>query len=496
MKKYAVIPLLLTGVLLSSCNSPKSAPTEVAPLAPDTKAKVEQDLKNGVIPSPTDVANNNVGNAEDQCKKFIENLPSDWFRDNIEVPEDPANPEGRKIKIFYYGKLSENSIPTMFFNGGPGGTSHGMYKSIVQNQRSFDSDKKVSFVFLDQRGNGCSDYYPQGRTEEVLNRLTHYGSTGIVSDSEYVRKKILGDKKWNVFGQSYGGHIVHRYAIQAPQAVNAAFSHANILQSDGYARIKNRIMSQTRVYKNYLQRFPEDEAKILLLKNYLTKDKCFVNPYDKEDFACGQSLFGSLNTLLGFSESWLALHQWIGVMVPEAEVSSAQVARFMSVFYFDEDDSNPLNNKNYASAVISWVDRNVESMSVKNCNRIKTELSSEGINLNDFPVNECSESLQEEFDPNAPEKPDSPTRALIKKLPRNIMTLEQLKNALTSNENMHLYLYSGQLDTFVPVENFAEQLTAIKELPNVHYIHFNGTGHNGYDDEPKVWMDLIKRSSL
>jgi pimeloyl-ACP methyl ester carboxylesterase len=492
---YLYSTLILSVFLLSSCNSPKSQPTEVTPLPPDTKAKIEQDLKNGVIPSPTDIKKNNLGKVPDLCQEFKAEIPKDWFQDTLEVPEDPANPNGRKIKIFYYGKLSPNSIPTMFFNGGPGGTSHGMFYSMVKMRRTFDSEKKVSFVFFDQRGNGCSDFYPQGNSEETIQRLSHYGSSGIVSDAEHVRKKLLGEGKWNVFGQSYGGHIVHRYSIQSPEGVNAAFSHANVLQSDGYVRLKNRIASQVRVYKSYLQRFPEDQAKLLALKNYLTKDRCYINPYDKEETACGHELLDSLNMLLGFSESWLSLHQWIGLMVPSNEVSNTEVARYMAALYFDEDDSNPLNNKNLSSAVIAWTDRNVANGSEENCYKIKTELNAEGIDLEAHPVHECSSALQYGFDPNAPVKPDSPTRTLIKKLPQNFMTIEKLKTTLEANKNLNLYLYSGQLDSFVPVENFAEQLAVIKDLPNVHYTLFNGTGHNGYNAEPQVWTDIIKHSA-
>lgn len=488
--------IAVTGVfLLSACNSPKSQPTEVAPLPPDTKTKIEQDLRNGVIPSPNDIKNNNLGKAPDLCQEFKAELPKDWFQDTLEVPEDPANPNGRKINIFYYGKISPNSTPTMFFNGGPGGTSHSMYYGMTNKQNTFDKEKKVSFVFFDQRGNGCSDFYPQGSSEEVIQRLSHYGSSGIVADAELVRKKLLGNAKWNVFGQSYGGHIVHRYAIQAPEGTNAAFSHANVLQSDGYARLKNRIASQVRVYKSYLQRFPEDEAKLLVLKNYLTEDRCYVSPYIKEEKACGHELLDSLNTLLGFSESWLSLHQWIGLMVPNSEVSNANIARYMAAFYFDEDDSNPLNNKNLAHSVISWTDRNVASGTAENCYKIKTELSAEGVDLETHPITECSSMLQYGFKPDEPPKPDSPTRTLIKKLPQNLMTIEQLKTSLAANTSINLYLYSGQLDSFVPVENFAEQLAQVKDLPNVHYTHFNGTGHNGYNAEPQVWSDIIKHSA-
>jgi hypothetical protein len=283
--------------------------------------------------------------------------------------------------------------------------------------------------------------------------------------------------------------------MQSPEGVNAAFSHANVLQSDGYVRIKNRIASQVRIYKSYLQRFPEDQAKLLVLKNYLTEDRCYTNPYDKEEKACGHDLLDSINTLLGFSESWLSLHQWIGLMVPNNEVSNTNVARYMAVFYFDEDDSNPLNNKNLAHAVISWTDRNNAGVTAENCFKIKNELNSEGVDLEVHPITECSSMLQIGFDPNVPAKPDSPTRVLIKKLQQNFMTIANLKNTLEANKNLNLYLYSGQLDSYVPVENFAEQLAIIKDLPNVHYRHFNGTGHNGYNAEPQVWTDIIKHSA-
>ncbi len=336
--------------------------------------QVKQSLRNGVIPTPGAVKDNNVPSTSDACEKFIARLPKDWFREKLEVPENPAEPAGRKIKIFYYGKIFPQSTPTIFFNGGPGADSHSSYFNLASMKETFDSKNKISFVFIDQRGNGCSDFFPQGKTEEIINRLSHYGYKGIVSDSEYVRKKLLNDKKWNAFGQSYGGHIVHRYLIQAPQGLKAGFSHANIVQSSGYERTKNRIASQARVLQNYFSQFPEDRAKLDALKTYLSLERCYVNPYIKDEKACGHEVLESLNSLLGFSDSWISLHQWVGIMVKNETIVDEEIGRYLATFYFDEDNSNPLNIKNWASQVIAWVDRNVEGTSGYNCQKIRNDL--------------------------------------------------------------------------------------------------------------------------
>jgi len=38
-------------------------------------------------------------------------------------------------------------------------------------------------IFIDQRGTGCSTFYPQGSFDQILGRLTSYGSRGIVEDA-------------------------------------------------------------------------------------------------------------------------------------------------------------------------------------------------------------------------------------------------------------------------------------------------------------------------
>ena len=92
-----------------------------------------------------------------------------------------------------------------------------------------------------------------------MTRLSHYGSRGIVADAEAVRKKLLDEKPWIAFGQSYGSFIVHKYSVVAPQGLKAAFGHGSAITEDGYSRSFNRIKAQTRVLNEYFKIYPNDK---------------------------------------------------------------------------------------------------------------------------------------------------------------------------------------------------------------------------------------------
>lgn len=480
--------------VLAGCNSGTDKQVfQPQPIPKVTREAIDQNLKNGVIPTPQQVKENKVEVVPDACTRFIQKLPDDWFREKIEVPENPHEPNGRKINVFYYGKINEGTVPTIFFNGGPGASSHSSYSNFRYRRKDFDPNEKLSFVYIDQRDNGCSDSYPAGDDDETLKRLAHYGSDGIVADSEVVRKKLIQDKKWNVFGQSYGAHIVHRYVMQAPDSINVAFAHANILQQSGYERHKKRIASQIRVLKKYLEIYTEDKEKLIKLRTHLNAEKCYKDPYDakKENEACGHELLETFNGMLGFTDEWLNLHKWIGIMVRDSGVSDEEVGRYLAAFYFEETK----RPRTRASSVIAWVDRNVVGGTPYYCHKARTDLIAEGIDFdNEALATECSGTLQLYPAPDGEEKSD--LRKRIELLPRNLMTLDGLVKVLTEKTDLVLNLYSGDRDTFVPVENFQEELAHVKELPNVKYTHFNGTGHDGFYSEPKVWEDLLKASIL
>ena len=64
---------------------------------------------------------------------FIKTLPKVFKYGWIEVPEDYEKPDGRKIHVFYYWRpVKSNKRPVIYYNGGPGASSHMMYKTRTQ----------------------------------------------------------------------------------------------------------------------------------------------------------------------------------------------------------------------------------------------------------------------------------------------------------------------------------------------------------------------------
>jgi pimeloyl-ACP methyl ester carboxylesterase len=426
--------------------------------------------------------------ADGDCDKFRASLPSDWQQGVLNVPEDPAQPNGQQIKIFYYGKINLNSVPTVYFNGGPGSSSHSDYQALTRRQALFDPYKEVSMIFIDQRGNGCSSGYPQGSDIATLQRLSHYGSRGIVADAEAVRLQVWGNRPWIAAGQSYGGYIVHRYVTLYPQSLTAAISQQDVLTSDGYFRIKTRIASQARVLQDYLGEYPDDQDRLSRLHDYLQPTTCFYSPVDATAKICGLGVLNPFTDLIGFTDNWLSIHQWIGLMAPAGEISEPSINRFLAIYGFGT--GNPNNLKGWAGAVIDYVDRNVPPEDTTHCEQIRTDLATTGINLDQVYINECMTALQ------YPRATQNDSSVWQSQLTTDPLTIANLTSVLQSNPALPFYLYSGEKDPFVPVAEFAEELAAIGKLANVHYTDYPDTGHDGSYEEPQTWLDWEKLSTV
>ena len=210
------------------------------------------------------------------CENFKASLPKEWIQDTVEVEENPTTPNGHKIKVFFYAKIKADSTPILFLNNGPGLDSHRAYRRITEQQLKSDPDQQLSFVFMDARGNGCSDVYPPGKDAATIQRLSLYGSEQIVSDAEKIRDKLVGNQTWMVYGQGFGGFIAHRYAVLKPQSLKSIFIHGNALTSDSDDRNENRIKAQVALLKTYLAQYPADEKNLKDLHAALTHDQCFV----------------------------------------------------------------------------------------------------------------------------------------------------------------------------------------------------------------------------
>jgi pimeloyl-ACP methyl ester carboxylesterase len=479
-----VLSLLLPTLWIAGCGKPAPKQTHVTPsLPPATEEAIVQSLVNGVIPTPEEVKSGKIPPARKTCEEFRAGLPEDWFQELIEVPEDPAQPQGRKIRVFYYGMIHRGTVPTVFFNGGPNDDSHN-YFALFKSLPAFQDS--ISLIYIDQRGTGCSDPYPKGKETETLQRLRFYGSQGIVADAEAIRAKVWAGKKWNVFGHSYGAFVVHRYWVQAPDAIRASFAYAGALSPDPYERTKNRLLAQLRINEAYLDRYPDDRATLAQLVDYLTPNRCFQTK-DTKSQACGSELLDEFNGLLAFNDQWLSLHKWVNTMVTRQGVSTDGVALFASTHRFLKIGS-PLTSSAIARRVIDWTDRNVPDFDTAICTRISGELRTQGKDLAQAPINECTVLFQN------PLQTPSELKEHIKALPQDVITLERLKKSLVAHADARFYLYSGKNDPWAPVESFEAELKAVADLKNVHYSSFSTSGHDGYYTEPMFWADLARES--
>lgn len=466
---------LFVGVGCSDSSLPKPVPT----LTAGQKYNVLQSISMGQFPKPGELIPDAPAEYEEQCLSFIKTIPNDYVKDWVLVPEDYQNPNGYKIKVFYYGKIQPGVTPIVFFNGGPGGNSHSSFNVLTKTKTGFSKwDKGTSFIYVDQRGTGCSDAYPEGKTPAVIRRLANYGSHEIVLDSEVIRQNLFGNKPWKIFGQSYGAHIVHRYLVDAPHGIVSAHAHANTITSDPVERFANRLLSQKRIFENYFQQYQDDRAKVESLMKTLTSDMCYVDTETKKK-VCGYGPLANLTSFLGWAPKWSNLHMWINYMWNEKGFNESAYQEFLSVYEFSGDI--PGYNREIASAVISFVDRNFYTT----CEETFKRIQSRGTSIDSLFVNECMGVTQ------LPEEDlGADVEALIQALPTRHLSNDMLKLSLERNMQTPFYLYSGDMDCYVPKESFAEEISVAGKL--LKYTSFKGSGHDGFYTEPLVWENLIR----
>jgi pimeloyl-ACP methyl ester carboxylesterase len=165
----------------------------------------------------------------------------------VEVPEDRAKPDGRRIGIFVAvlpaNTLTPKADPLLILAGGPGQAASALApfaSRLVEVRRTRD------VVLVDQRGTGrsapldCAAFKPAADTAETLDfdplpkarecvaelagrgaDLAQYTTAAWIADLEAVRE-ALGVAQWNLWGGSYGTRVALAYVRQHPQRVRSA----------------------------------------------------------------------------------------------------------------------------------------------------------------------------------------------------------------------------------------------------------------------------------
>jgi len=475
--KY-IFATLAALFLLDSCSGGQT--TYVRPVSKAESDAVHTMLASGNAPkpdSPIPTAATDTSNAS--CDAFIQKLRSGFKSDHITVPEDWSHPDdSKKIQVFYYwrhavpvqGGKPTVKIPVVFFNGGPSSDSH----SSSEFLESQNFTGQVPFIYIDQRGTGCSDLYPDSLDDATAMRLSHYGSEAIVRDAEAIRQKIFGrDVRWRIYGQSYGALIVHRYLEIAPEGVEKAIAHGFSIMSDPIQFTADRIASQQRVAGLYFETYPEDKRTLATIRSKIPGSQCWS---DGSSQMCGSGVLDAMTLMLTLTNEWPTLHFWIKSLADADGIINSEILdKFVRTFIFGAYNSGGL-----AEPVITKLEGTPGYNDPDGCALAIKRLQEQGEDPARYDMNECR--VYAGF------KRKSDT--LTSQIQASPIHLDAILDYLKRNPSFQFFLFSGQKDILVPYVTYDEEVSKLS--PYVKYESFPNSGHEGFYSETDVTNQVIQ----
>jgi pimeloyl-ACP methyl ester carboxylesterase len=228
----------------------------------------------------------------------------------LSVPLDHARPDGERITIFAREVAAPDGLDRpflVFFQGGPG---HEAPRPTTTGVPVFAGRALADYrlLLLDQRGTGRSS--PVGRLDgmspqEQADYLACFRADSIVRDAELLRRE-LGDERWSVLGQSFGGFCVLTYLSFAPEGLREALFTGGLPPvgrpvDDVYRATYVRVGERCR---RYYETFPEDRERVRQIRRRLESEDVRL--------PCGDRLTGrrlrELGHGLGMSDGAEELH--------------------------------------------------------------------------------------------------------------------------------------------------------------------------------------------
>jgi pimeloyl-ACP methyl ester carboxylesterase len=192
------------------------------------------------------------------------------------VPLDHANPDGEQIQV--YGRevrLADGADRPwlVFLQGGPGGKSPRPAELDGWLARAV---KDFTVLLLDQRGTGRST--PANRLtlvdrtpEDQARYLGFFRADAIVADCERIRRELLGETRWSVLGQSYGGFCAATYLSFAPEGLDRVHITGGIpplteTPDEIYRTTYPKVLRRNDIY---YRRYPDDEPVLAGIRDHL-----------------------------------------------------------------------------------------------------------------------------------------------------------------------------------------------------------------------------------
>ncbi|PKG75643.1 alpha/beta hydrolase [Shewanella sp. GutCb] len=196
------------------------------------------------------------------------------------LPLDYQQPNGETINVFARELVSpENqhkALPfIVFFQGGPGfgavrpAANGGWIKRALQEFR---------VLLLDQRGTGLSSPVSSASlihlsTTQQSQYLSHFRADNIIRDAEAIRQQLVGDEKWSILGQSFGGFCVLKYLNDAPQGLKEAYITGGIPSLTRSADEVYQATYQRVIAKNndFFSRFSDAQGLIKAVAQHISE---------------------------------------------------------------------------------------------------------------------------------------------------------------------------------------------------------------------------------
>ncbi|WP_375493578.1 alpha/beta fold hydrolase [uncultured Jatrophihabitans sp.] len=213
-------------------------------------------------------------------------LPGFVSRDHVvTVPLDHRDPAGATIEVFARELVDpdkqHDDLPyLLFLQGGPGGRSP---RPVDRSSWLGVALQTYRVILLDQRGVGRSTAITPAITrdrtpQQVADYLSLFRADSIVADAEIIRRQLIGDRRWDTLGQSYGGFVTLTYLSQAPQGLAHCYVTGGVpgiraSAADVYARTFPRIVRRSQ---EYYARYPQDEAVMARLIDHVSEHEVLL----------------------------------------------------------------------------------------------------------------------------------------------------------------------------------------------------------------------------
>lgn len=185
--------------------------------------------------------------------------------------------------------LLKNAKVMAYLQGGPGFPCNVPYSKTSFAKPLLDKDYVL--LYIDQRGTGMSTPIEVGTldilvprdsgvsdeeyAQEQLKYLLYFRADSIVEDFEAIRKILLGDQKWSILGQSYGGFCSFTYLSTHPNSLKQVLITGGVppinhgpddVYEATYLRTKDRNI-------HYYDKYPADEKRVRDILEYLDANK-------------------------------------------------------------------------------------------------------------------------------------------------------------------------------------------------------------------------------